>query len=196
MTVSLSCSGLRLGLITFCCTDLIVSMTETEYTVSEADGLVSVCVELEQGTLDGETISVFLSTSNGSASPMSKNRTSFSLSLSMMTSHVTVLCPSVDFEVVESGSVPLGPSAATGSMWCLDISITDDEVAEPVQSFSVAMVAASETVTLGYPRSSSVVITNDDSECLCIANTSHLSLSLSLSLCSGHCVIIGFSVFS
>ena len=83
MTVSLSCSCLRLGLITFCCTDLIVSMTETEYTVSEADGLVSVCVELEQGTLDGETISVFLSTSAGSASPMSKNRTSFSLSLSI-----------------------------------------------------------------------------------------------------------------
>ena len=67
-----------------------------------------------------------------------------------------------DFGVSEPVSVSLGPMAATGSTQCLTISITDDDIVESIESFSVAMIAASENVTLGYPRTASVDITDND----------------------------------
>ena len=62
----------------------------------------------------------------------------------------------------EPVSVSLGPMAATGSTQCLTISITDDDIVESIESFSVAMIAASENATLGYPRTASVDITDND----------------------------------
>ena len=51
-------------------------MAETEYTVGEGDGMVSVCVELEQGTLNEETITVDFSVSADSASSSKADPTS------------------------------------------------------------------------------------------------------------------------
>ena len=56
--------------------------------------------------------------------------------------------------------------AATGSTQCLTISITDDNIVESIESFSVAMLAASDSVTLGYPRTASVDITDNDGNCV------------------------------
>ena len=53
-----------------------MSMAETEYTVGEGDGMVSVCVELEQGTLNEETITVDFSVSADSASSSKADPTS------------------------------------------------------------------------------------------------------------------------
>ena len=78
-------------------------MAETEYTVGEGDGMVSVCVELEQGTLNEETITVDFSVSADSASSSKADPTSvtvrficailpaLSLSLSLQ---VTLVCQS------------------------------------------------------------------------------------------------------
>ena len=51
-------------------------MAETEYTVGEGDGMVSVCVELEQGTLNEETITVDFSVSADSSSSSKADPTS------------------------------------------------------------------------------------------------------------------------
>ena len=42
------------------------------------------------------------------------------------------------------------------------MSVTDDDIVESIESFSVAMMAASDSVTLGYPRTASVDITDND----------------------------------
>ena len=74
-------------------------MAETEYTVGEGDGMVSVCVELEQGTLNEETITVDFSVSADSASSSKADPTSvtvrFICSLSLSLSlQVTLVCQS------------------------------------------------------------------------------------------------------
>ena len=143
-------------------------MAETEYTVGEGDGMVSVCVELEQGTLNEETITVDFSVSADSASSSKAGPTSVPVRLICAIVSLTAtlsLSPSLspgDFGVSETVSVLLGPMAATGSTQCLTISITDDNIVESIESFSVAMIAASDSVTLGYPRTASVDITDND----------------------------------
>ena len=134
-------------------------MAETEYTVGEGDGMVSVCVELEQGTLNEETITVDFSVSADSASSSKADPTS--VTVRFICSLLLSLSPG-DLGVSEPVSVALGPMAATGSTQCLTISITDDDIVESIESFSVAMIAASENVTLGYPRTASVDITDND----------------------------------
>ena len=143
-------------------------MAETEYTVGEGDGMVSVCVELEQGTLNEETITVDFSVSADSASSSKADPTSVPVRLICAIVSLTVtlyllslsLSPG-DFGVSETVSVSLGPMAATGSTQCLTISITDDNIVESIESFSVAMISASDSVTLGYPRTASVDITDN-----------------------------------
>ena len=56
----------------------------------------------------------------------------------------------------ESGS-PLGSTV------CVDITITDDDITEPEESFTVTLTAVSDFVTLGDSTVSTVVI--DDSDC-------------------------------
>ena len=142
-----------------------MSLAETEYTVGEGDGMVSVCVELEQGTLNEETITVNFSVSADSASSSKADPTSvtvrFICAILPALSLPLSLTPG-DFGVSEPVSVSLGPMAATGSTQCLTISITDDNIVESIESFSVAMIAASDSVTLGYPRTASVDITDND----------------------------------
>ena len=144
-------------------------MAETEYTVGEGDGMVSVCVELEQGTLNEETITVDFSVSADSASSSKADPTSVPVRLICaivsLTATLYLLSLSLspgDFGVSEPVSVSLGPMAATGSTQCLTISITDDDIVESIESFSVAMISASDSVTLGYPRTASVDITDND----------------------------------
>ena len=144
-------------------------MAETEYTVGEGDGMVSVCMELEQGTLNVETITVDFSVSADSASSSKADPTSVPVKLISaivsLTATLYLLSLSLspgDFGVSETVSVSLGPMAATGSTQCLTISITDDNIVESVESFSVAMISASDSVTLGYPRTASVDITDND----------------------------------
>ena len=137
--------------------------------MGEGDGMVSVCVELEQGTLNEETITVDFSVSADSASSSKADPTSVPVRLICaivsLTATLYLLSLSLspgDFGVSESVSVSLGPMAATGSTQCLTISITDDNIVESIESFSVAMIAASDSVTLGYPRTASVDITDND----------------------------------
>ena len=144
-------------------------MAETEYTVGEGGGMVSVCVELEQGTLNEETITVDFSVSADSASSSKADPTSVPVRLICaivsLTATLYLLSLSLspgDFGVSETVSVSLGPMAATGSTQCLTISITDDNIVESIESFSVAMISASDSVTLGYPRTASVDITDND----------------------------------
>ena len=144
-------------------------MAETEYTVGEGDGMVSVCVELEQGTLNEETITVDFSVSADSASSSKADPTSVPVRLICaivsLTATLYLLSLSLspgDFGVSETVSVSLGPMTATGSTQCLTISITDDNIVESIESFSVAMISASDSVTLGYPRTASVDITDND----------------------------------
>ena len=144
-------------------------MAETEYTVGEGDGMVSVCMELEQGTLNDETITVDFSVSADSASSSKADPTSVPVKLISaivsLTATLYLLSLSLspgDFGVSETVSVSLGPMAATGSTQCLTISITDDNIVESIESFSVAMISASDSVTLGYPRTASVDITDND----------------------------------
>ena len=134
-------------------------MAETEYTVGEGDEMVSVCVELEQGTLNEETITVNVSVSADSSSSSKADPTS--VTVRFICSLLLSLSPG-DLGVSEPVSVSLGPMAATGSTQCLTISITDDDIVESIESFSVAMMAASENATLGYPRTASVDITDND----------------------------------
>ena len=138
-------------------------MAETEYTVGEGDGMVSVCVELEQGTLNEETITVDFSVSADSATSSKADPTSVPVRLicAIVSLPALSLSPG-DFGVSETVSVSLGPMAATGSTQCLTISITDDNIVESIESFSVAMISASDSVTLGYPRTASVDITDND----------------------------------
>ena len=138
-------------------------MAETEYTVGEGDGMVSVCVELEQGTLNEETITVDFSVSADSASSSKADPTSVTVRFicAILPALSLSLSPG-DFGVSEPVSISLGPMAATGSTQCLTISITDDNIVESIESFSVAMISASDSVTLGYPRTASVDITDND----------------------------------
>ena len=46
----------------------------------------------------------------------------------------------------------------------MNVSITDDGITEPEETFSVTLVPVSDFVTLGDPPSSSVVIEDDDCE--------------------------------
>ena len=146
-------------------------MAETEYTVGEGDGMVSVCVELEQGTLNEETITVDFSVSADSASSSKADPTSVpvrlicaivSLTATLYLLSISLSLSPGDFGVSEPVSVSLGPMAATGSTQCLTISITDDNIVESIESFSVAMISGSDSVTLGYPRTASVDITDND----------------------------------
>ena len=50
------------------------------------------------------------------------------------------------------------------STQCVTITITDNDITEPEETFSVTLVPVSDFVTLGDPPSSSVVIEDDDCE--------------------------------
>ena len=52
------------------------------------------------------------------------------------------------------------------STQCVTITITDNDITEPEETFSVTLVPVSDFVTLGDPPSSSVVIEDDDCESL------------------------------
>ena len=97
-------------------------MAETEYTVGEGAGMVSVCMELEQGTLNEETITVDFSVSADSASSSKADPTSmpvrFICAIVCLTVTLYLLPFSLslspgDLGVSESVSVSLGPMAAT-----------------------------------------------------------------------------------
>ena len=52
--------------------EVVIELAETEYTYSEEDGEVPVCVQLTEGELDGVTVSVQLTTQPDTASQQSE----------------------------------------------------------------------------------------------------------------------------
>ena len=58
----------------------------------------------------------------------------------------------------------LGPTADTGSTQCVNITVYDDEKAEPEETFSVELEAVLEVVTIGSNGETSVTI-RDYSDC-------------------------------
>ena len=118
-------------------------MTQESYSTAEDSGVVTVCVQLEAGAMEGVTAVASLSTGADTA---------------LGSGPGADFVPEVDVQVsFESGS-PLG------STECVDITITDDDTTEPDESFTVALTAVSDFVALGDNSAASVDITDNDCE--------------------------------
>ena len=66
--------------------------------------------------------------------------------------------------------VSFGPVAEAPSTPCVNISVTDDNITESVESFSLVLEPASDFVTVTH-NSSSVDVYDDDGESLSFVNT-------------------------
>ena len=118
-----------------------LSMTQESYSTTEDSVVVTVCVQLEAGAMEGVTAVVSLSTGTNTA---------------LGSGPGADFVPEVDVQVsFESGS-PLG------STECVDITITDDDTTEPDESFTVALTAVSDFVALGDNSAASVDISDND----------------------------------
>ena len=69
------------------------------------------------------------------------------------------LCPAADYV-----SLTTELTFEVMSTQCVTITITDNDVTEPEETFSMTLVPVSDFVTLGDPPSSSVVVEDDDCE--------------------------------
>ena len=78
---------------------------------------------------------------------------------SLCTQLTHTLCPAADYV-----SLTTELTFEVMSTQCVTITITDNDVTEPEETFSVTLVPVSDFVTLGDPPSSSVVIEDDDSK--------------------------------
>ena len=133
------------------------SLEVSSHTVDEDSGEVEVCVALTAGEIDGVTGVVQLSTQSVTASESGERfrRSSFTSSVTVLlllpcTADYTALDIQLTFEVV--------------SRQCVNVSITDDDITEPEETFSVTLVPVSDFVTIRGISNSSVVIEDDDCE--------------------------------
>ena len=133
------------------------SLEVSSHTVDEDSGEVEVCVALTAGEIDGVTGVVQLSTQSGTASESGERfrRSSFTSSVTVLlllscTADYTALDIQLTFEVV--------------SRQCVNVSITDNGITEPEETFSMTLVPVSDFVTIRGISSSSVVIEDDDCE--------------------------------
>ena len=77
-------------------------------------------------------------------------------------------CSAADYESLETQII-----FDSGSTECVDITVTDDNITEPEESFSVTLEAVSDFVTFGT-NSSTIVIHDNDGKCVIIC--SHMCL--------------------
>ena len=79
------------------------------------------------------------------------------------------LTTAVDYEPFQSFSVSLGPEADTGSTLCVNITLTDDDTAEPDERFSVEVEAVSDDVVIiGASDEAYVTIIDHSDRKLCV----------------------------
>ena len=81
------------------------------------------------------------------------------------------LCPAADdyvsLDIELTFPSMAGSDCATHcTTQCVTITITDDSITEPEETFSVTLVPVSDFVTLGNTTTSSVVIDDNDRKCL------------------------------
>ena len=150
-------------------------MKDSTYSVDENSGVVEVCADLLIGELEGVDAVVQLTTQSGTASEPGER-----LVMSLVAFVVAgfnpcslplppSLCPAADDYV--SLDVELTFPSMAGSdctthctTQCVTITITDDSITEPEETFSVILVPVSDFVTVREITTSSVVIDDDDGE--------------------------------
>ena len=157
------------------------SLEVSSHTVDEDSGEVEVCVALTAGEIDGVTGVVQLSTQSVTASESGERfrRSIFTSSLTVLlllscTADYTALDIQLTFEVV--------------SRQCVNVSITDDGITEPEETFYMTLVPVSDFVTIRGISSSSVVIDDDDCESRWWSNVVALLNSLHSCLSGNVCV--------
>ena len=69
-------------------------------------------------------------------------------------------CSAADYESLEV-QITFDSMSMEGSTECVDITITDDSITEPEESFSVTLEAVSDFVTFGTSSSAIVIHDND-----------------------------------
>ena len=140
----------------------MVSLARSSYAgYEELDG-IEVCVQLQQGVMEGVNATVQLTTQSGTASQgvglhhyIALSDLLFSLSLSFSLRSAADDYESVDVLITFDDMSPLGTSH------CVDITITNDNITEPEETFSVTLIPVSDFVTFGI-ESTSLDIHDDD----------------------------------
>ena len=139
-----------------CCTAVMVSLAWSTYAVYESLDGVEVCVQLQQGVMEGVNATVHLTTQSGTASEgVVAFYQCYFLSLSFSLRSAADDYDSVDVLITFDDMSPLGTSH------CVDITITSDNITEPEETFSVTLVPVSDFVTFGI-ESALIYIHDDD----------------------------------
>ncbi|CAI8040256.1 hypothetical protein GBAR_LOCUS22440, partial [Geodia barretti] len=102
-------------------------------------GRVMVCAVIVRGELDGTTATLALSTLDGSA------------------------INTEDYVAVDSEPLLLGPVAVAGDSVCGTVPLIDDEISEPMESFSVTLESESNNTSVEGTSRARVTILDDDS---------------------------------
>ena len=138
----------------------MVSLARSSYAGYEKVDGIEVCVQLQQGVMEGVNATVQLTTQSGTASEgvglhhyIALSDILFSLSLSLRSAADDY--ESVDVLITFDDMSPLGTSH------CVDITITNDNITEPEETFSVTLIPVSDFVTFGI-ESASLDIHDDD----------------------------------
>ena len=104
---------------------------------------------------------------------------------------LSLSCPvAADFVAVDS-QLTFPSMSPLGSTQCVTITITDDSIAEPEETFSVILVPVSDFVTIGEISVSYVTVGDSDCECallrMCLNVCHESSFPPQLSQCQCLC---------
>ena len=131
-------------------------MAESEYADYEETEAVSVCVQLQTGAMDEDvTATISLSTQ-----PNSATECEIWLLSAQHLSNALSHCSAVDYESLEV-QITFDSMSMEGFTECVDITITDDSITEPEETFSATLEAVSDFVTFGTSSSTIVIHDND-----------------------------------